>query len=87
MSKDGHPYRVSSFRCFRRSLVQVLGRRHPGRTPRAWGGRYRWLSAAEHDQIRLLTAQGRSGRAIARVMRRDRRTIDRWRKRLQPPAA
>jgi len=84
VSRFGNPYRVSSKRRFRQTLKQILGYRARARPakPRTKGC-WRWMSEAERAQIAALTAQGRSGRAIARVMKRDRRTVDRWRQKLQ----
>jgi hypothetical protein len=88
VSRTGKVHFVSRQRQRRRHLVALLGYRprQPPRKPRTTKGRYRWVSAAEREQIAILTALGRSGRAIAIIMRRDRRTVDRWRQRLQTAA-
>src|SRR5579864_3456871 len=77
VSRFGNPYRVSSKRRFRQALTQILGYCARPAKPRTKGC-WRWMSEAERAQIAALTAQGRSGREIARMMKRappDRRSV------------
>jgi hypothetical protein len=88
ISRHGKVYKISRRRLFRQQLRRWLGYlpratrpQPPRKTPTK--DRFTWLSVAERHQIAALTRQGWSGRAIAKVMRRDRRSIDRARVRIR----